>query len=372
MAEGDRPKLCYVLPYYDPATGSHLAYLYELPRRARADLDIFFITERSSVVPAGLGTGFHRIRFPWSPLRFVELVIVLGWQRFKGRRDFYTHYSFVGALAAWFVTALAGGRAYYWNCGMPWLYRRSWLREAAFRFILRHSILVTGTEGLARAYTKHYGLRPAATRVVPNWITVSRFTPLQPDANGDDARHWLGISPDAMVALFVHRLSRRKGADRIPAIAAGVTKRVPNAMFLIVGDGPEQQDLESRIQDLGLTGSVRLVGEVPNRDIPLYFAAADAFLMPSEEEGFPHVLLEAMAAGLPYVASDVGGVREITPPALQPFLVPSGDAARFAKRICAVLALPPEERTRVSAEARAWVERYDISRVLPKFVGLFR
>ncbi len=367
MAEGDRPKLCYVLPYYDPATGSHFAYLYELLRIAGADLDIFFIAERSSAVPAGLGTGFHRIRFPWPPLRLLELVIVLGWQRLKGRRDFYTHYSFVGALAAWFVAALAGGRVYYWNAGMPWLYRRSRLQEMLFRFIMRHTILVTGTNSLKEEYRHRYGLRAERIRVLPNWVTVKRFR-----GERASARRELGISPEALVLLFVHRLSRRKGIDLIPAIAAEVTKKSRNAIFLIVGDGPEREKLKAEIRSRKLEDRVRLVGEIPNRKIPSYFIAADIFFMPSEEEGFPHVLLEAMAAGLPYVASDVGGVREITPPALQPFLVPSGDAARFAKRICAVLALPPEERTRVSAEARAWVERYDISRVLPKFVGLFR
>lgn len=368
MAHGERPTVCYVLPHYDPATGSHFAYLYELLRIARADLDVFLIAERASVVPAGLVAEFHRMRFTWLPLRFLELLIMLGWQRLQGRRDFYTHYSFVGALAAWFVTALAGNRAYYWNCGLPWLYRRPRYAEAAFRFILRHSILVTGTEGLARAYARQYGLHSERIRVVPNWITVSRFA----HVNRDDARHRLGISPDAKVALFVHRLSRRKGADRIPAIVAGVTKRVPHAMFLIVGDGPERKNVELKIQNSELAKVVRFVGEIPNRDVPAYLGAADIFFMPSEEEGFPHVLLEAMAAGLPYVASDVGGVREITPPALQPFLVSSGDDVRFTERISALLALTPEERTRISVEERAWVERYDLLQALPKFRALFK
>ena len=91
-------------------------------------------------------------------------------------------------------------------------------------------------------------------------------------------------------------------------------------------------DLNSIIQR-NLGERIKLLGAVPNRDILKYFIAADVFLMPSREEGFPRVLIEAMAAGLPYVASDIGGVREISPPQAQEFIVKSGDIDGYVEKI---------------------------------------
>lgn len=347
-------------------TDSHFFHLYDLLDVANEKLDCYVIAERGRL-PRGISSPCDYLqKWQWFPARVIELASLLLWQRFRGRRWFYIHYSFAGAMVAWFVTRLFGGTVYYWNCGMPWLYHRPWLRESVFRFILRHTILVTGTPGMAEKYRHHYALHAERIRVMPNWIHVSRYVG---GLTREVARQRLGIPADRKVVLFVHRLSRRKGAHLIVEVAASVTKRLENAMFLIVGDGPERKNLESRIMNQGL--NVRLAGAVSNRSIFDYFAAADIFFMPSEEEGFPHVLLEAMAYGLPYVASDVGGVREITPPVLEPFLVSFEDDARFAERISAILTLTPEEHDHLCTEERAWVGRYDLSEALPKFLALF-
>ena len=401
MNERPRPRLVYVLPRYDPDTGSHFFHLYELLGRAAVVLDIFVVVEKAGSERIGLPFRAYRQRCSWPPLRALELIAVLTWQRFAGRRYFYTHYSFYGAIVSWLVATLFGGRAYYWNAGMPWNYRRPWFAEAVFRFILRHTVLVTGTAGLAREYQRRYGVRPERTRVVPNWVNVARF---QPTASRKESRQRLGIPLAAKVVLFTHRLSRRKGAHLIPEIAAEVirlrgeaglsvderpareldayrpvsldasadsAKRQKDVMFVVVGDGPERQNLESRILNQGLERYVRIIGEVPHRELPAYYRVADVLLMPSEEEGFPHVLLESMAAGVPYVASDIGGVREITPPALQEYLVASGDPAPCAEKIIQLLQTAPSERSRISRELGGWVMQYDLALVQKKFVQLF-
>ena len=113
------------------------------------------------------------------------------------------------------------------------------------------------------------------------------------------------------------------------------------------------------------------MGEVPQRELPAYYRAADVFLMPSEEEGFPHVLLEAAAAGIPYVASDVGGVREITALELRRYLVPSGDVSAFSSKILELLTAPRDNITRIASIEQTWVEQYDTHAVLPEFIKLF-
>lgn len=365
------PRLVYVLPRYDQATGSHFFHLYELLEQAAAVLDIFVVVEKTGPEMFGFPLRAYRQRYSWPPLRALELALVLMRERMRGRRYFYTHYSFYGALASWLVTRIFGGTAYYWNAGMPWNYRRARLAEAAFRFILRHTVLVTGTVGLAAEYRRRYGLNPSRIRVLPNWVNVERFGNAGYNFDRKYIREKLNIPNDTAVVLFVHRLSRRKGAHLLPEIAAEVTKTRKDVIFLVVGDGPERESLKLKVKSLKLEPYVRMAGEVPHRELPAYYRAADVFLMPSEEEGFPHVLLEAMAAGVPYVASDVGGVSEITPSALAAFLVPNGDVAGFSERVSALLAKSPQERAVLAAVEQEWVQQYGIERVLPKFVEFF-
>ena len=93
--------------------------------------------------------------------------------------------------------------------------------------------------------------------------------------------------------------------------------------------------------------------------------------MPSEEEGMPNALLEAMAAGVPFVASDVAAVREMTPPGAEEFVLPSGDTHAFADKIKKLLQ-DEELRKRISLEEQQWVKQYDVSVIAPRYLELFQ
>lgn len=369
MKTKPKPKVVYVLPSYDLDTGSHFFHLYEFLEEAAKELDLFVVIEKCRHSPAAPQLRHYCQKFSWPLARFFEIVFALASFRLRGYKNFYVHYSFFGALASWAVTIIFGGNAYYWNSGMPWLYRRPWLEERVFRFILRSTILVTDPQSLADEYIRHYGLKSDHIRIIPHFISVSRFQ--DPAITRESARRELGIPLGAKVILFVHRLSRRKGAHLLPEIISGVTKLHKDVMFVIVGDGPERENIELRIKNQGLGRYVRFAGEVPQRDIAPYFRAADFFLLPSEEEGFPHVLLEAMAAGLPYVATDVGGVRELTPPELLPYIAAAGKPGQFVRSVCDILALPADALARVAVAERQWVKRYDLDTVAAEFAKLF-
>ena len=167
--------------------------------------------------------------------------------------------------------------------------------------------------------------------------------------------------------LFAHHLSRRKGAHMLPTIVKQLAEE--DILFIIVGSGPEEENLKKKLQTTSykLQGSVRFEGSVPNTNMPPYFAAADVFLMPSEEEGFPNVLLEAMAAGVPFVVSDVGGVREIVPPAFAVYVLPPHAPEQFANAIKKLFA-DKESWRHIGETEKEWVRQYDISRVLPQFL----
>jgi phosphatidylinositol alpha-1,6-mannosyltransferase len=157
--------------------------------------------------------------------------------------------------------------------------------------------------------------------------------------------------------LFVHRLAERKGAHLIVPIAERVLARRPDTMFVVIGDGPYRARLERQVAASGASGSIRLLGRIPNRAIVPYYAMADVFMMPSLEEGFPRVLLEAMAAGVPFVAVDVGGVRDILSPQQQRCVVPARDCEAFAARLVDLLN-DPQGRAALAAAGRQHVRRF--------------
>ncbi|TSC79432.1 MAG: Glycosyltransferase [Parcubacteria group bacterium Gr01-1014_29] len=338
----NRIKVCFIVPEKAEDTATHFAHKWEMIQELKNTVEFL------SYWPNGLD------------------VFRIIWARMRGCSTYYVHYSFKGALLAIITTSVFGGRVFYWNCGMPWLYKRGWFEERLFWFILRHTILVIGTDGLANEYADRYGLDKKNIRVVPNYIRVSRMQGVLKT----DARKELNLPQDKKIVLFLHHLSRRKGADLLPEIIKEFKDR-DDVLFVIVGDGPERKKIELRITNYELGEKVQFKGRVPNNRTQLYFVAADVYLMPSEEEGMPNALLEAMAAGVPFVASDVAAVREMTPPDTAEFVLPYGDTKAFAEKIEKLLA-DEELRKRIASEEWEWVQRYDVSVIAEKFLKLLQ
>jgi glycosyltransferase involved in cell wall biosynthesis len=139
---------------------------------------------------------------------------------------------------------------------------------------------------------------------------------------------------------------------------------------VIAGDGPERAMLEALIKDLGLRDAVELVGELD--DIPSLLAESDCFVLSSTSEGMPISILEAMAAGLPVVASDVGGVHELVTEGKTGYLVPPGDATALGAALQQVLR-DPDLRAELGARARSTVEsEFTVSRVQREHATLYQ
>jgi glycosyltransferase involved in cell wall biosynthesis len=150
-------------------------------------------------------------------------------------------------------------------------------------------------------------------------------------------RERLKIAPTERVVLAVGRLSREKAhADLVNAFAH-LRRTHPglNTRLVIVGDGPEMQPLKRRIAELGLTEHAHLTGHVTNASP--YYSLADVLALPSQSEGSPYVLLEAMAAGLAIVATSVGGIPEAVEHEKSALLVAPGEPQALAEALAQVL-----------------------------------
>jgi glycosyltransferase involved in cell wall biosynthesis len=122
-------------------------------------------------------------------------------------------------------------------------------------------------------------------------------------------RRELGVDPAAAVVGTVARLSAEKGVDVFLKGASLLASELPNVDFVVVGDGPDREDLEAMAHELHLAGQLLFLGR--RRDVPEILGAIDVLVVPSREESFGLVALEGVAAGVPTIASEVAGLREI-------------------------------------------------------------
>ena len=173
----------------------------------------------------------------------------------------------------------------------------------------------------------------APPTVLYDGIDLERFVP------GDraDARRMLGIAGEDPLVLFVGRLVRGKGLPQLVDAFARVHAEKPAARLAVVGEGPLRRDLAQRAARAGIDGRVDLVGEVPYERIPLWMQAADVFTLPSEAEGFPNVVREALACDRPVVATAVGDIPRVVTPDVGR-LVPVGDVVALGDALLAALA----------------------------------
>lgn len=207
---------------------------------------------------------------------------------------------------------------------------------------------------------------PAQYRVLPLGLDLEPFAAVDAAARRE-ARRAFGIAAGAPVLCTVGRLTAIKQHDLFLETVARVAARHPDVVALVAGDGELRARLEARAAAPDLAGRVRFLGW--RRDLPTVYAAADLFVLTSRNEGTPVALIEAMAAGVPGVCTEVGGVRDV---------IGGGDAGVLARGIddlvAGVLALieAPDRRTALGAQARARViARYTTDRLVADVVHLY-
>jgi glycosyltransferase involved in cell wall biosynthesis len=152
---------------------------------------------------------------------------------------------------------------------------------------------------------------------------------------------------------------------------ARVRERQTEALLLLVGRGSLQAETEGLIESLGLTGGVRFLGV--RRDIAEVMSAADGYVMSSAWEGMPIVLLEAAAAGLPIVATRVGGNQEVVRHEDTGYLVPPGNSEALSEAMLRLMELPDTERRALGVRGSEYVRsQYGLSAALERWEELYR
>jgi glycosyltransferase involved in cell wall biosynthesis len=378
-APEDRPlRICYLVAYFHPfesgAERQALAQGSELVRLGHA---VHVVTHAMPGVPAEedvRGIRVHRRvrsskRGPLFSLSFVASALraLVRLRRESGFDLIHTHQALWEGVAA--GAARSGplrdvptvvqpaSSGYYGEAeelartGGAWLLRR---------LILRNDAFVAISADIERQW-RALGVPPDRMFQIPSGVDARHYIPgpLPSDA---------GLPPRPRV-VFTGRLHPQKNLDVLidawPAVVGATS-----AHLVLVGQGPERERLEQKAKRLGVAASVQFRGAVA--DPADLLREADVFVLPSVAEGMSNSLLEAMATGLPCVASDIGGNQDLLGPGGTGVLVAGGSPEHWAETLIALLN-DPNRRRRLGAAARRRVEEeYALDRVVARYVTLYR
>lgn len=303
----------------------------------------------------------------WSPDNFRAAGLLRG----EILREGYGLIAVHTSLAAFFTRlALRGleGRprvvnmvhGYLFDGSTPWLKRK--LLLGAERWTAPVTDLVLTMNRWDYGTADRYRLGQRVAQVPGVGVEFSRFDGVPPDSRGRLREKW-GVQPDAFVLIYAAEFSRRKSQS----VIIRAMERLPERVWLVLaGEGALREECRELARKLGLEGRVLFPGQI--RDIPGWYAMADAAVSASRSEGLPFNVMEAMYAGLPVVASDVKGHSDLITEGTTGLLYPYGDADACAEQI---LRLTESEQLRreLARNAKADAGQYALERVLPQVWG---
>lgn len=239
-----------------------------------------------------------------------------------------------------------------------------WLKSQIEKKVYhRANRFIVLSEAFRDVLVKTYHVDPELVRIVPGGADTRKFS-IQ--VTKEHAREQLGWPVHRPIVLTVRRLARRMGLEKLLESAAIIRREIPEALILIVGKGPIRAELEERIQAHGLEANVRLLGFLPEGDLPLAYRGADLSIVPTTSlEGFGLTTVESLAAGTPVLVTPSGGLPEVVSDLAEELVCEGTSASDLADRIVPALKgelrLPTEEACRAYARAK-----YDWSAVAAK------
>ena len=208
-----------------------------------------------------------------------------------------------------------------------------------------------------------------APLVVRNGVDLDEWS--VPELKASAQRLVWGASPDTPLVVCSGRLAWEKGFGTAIDAAALLLPRYPDLRMIIAGRGPLEAELASQVAMLGLGGTVRFAGFLPEDRLRSLVAAADCVVVPSRYEPFGLVAVEASALGTPVVASDIGGLGEIIVDGLTGHLVPPADADALAEAVSAVLDAPTASEVMAAAARRRVAEEFSWPRIAGDCVDIY-
>lgn len=299
----------------------------------------------------------------WSPKNLKAAIRLSDEMRRENYDLIITHTSlaaFFTRLALWALEerpAVANMvHGYLFDDETPWLKRN--LLLGAERWMAADTDLVLTMNRWDYETAKQYRLGHKVVDIPGVGVDFSRFDRISPGSREHLRKKW-GVPENAFVLIYAAEFSRRKSQK----VIIHAMEHLPEQVWLVLaGEGALREECRGLTRKLGLKDQVLFPGQV--RDIPAWYAMADAAVSASRSEGLPFNIMEAMYAGLPVVASEVKGHSDLIEDGVTGLLYPYGDAEACAEQVMRLVG-SEQLRRELGRNARENVEQYGLERVLP-------
>lgn len=234
--------------------------------------------------------------------------------------------------------------------------------EPVITFAINNSDAVTAvSESLKNDTLEHFKINREID-VIPNFINQKRYETFA--ANG--LRNRYAPNGEAMI-MHVSNFRKVKRVEDVVRVFSGIHEKLPSKLLLI-GDGPERYNVEQMCRQLGICGDIHFLGKT--KKVEKILANGDLFILPSETESFGLAALEAMAAGLPVISSNSGGLPEVNEHGFSGYLSDVGDVEDMTKNALAILS-SEESLKQFKAQALIQADKFDLPNILPLYLRLY-
>ena len=253
--------------------------------------------------------------------------------------------------------------------GLGWLLRPKRLAHRLLYRLTQRWVdgFIAVSAEVSESIMRELGGAPEKIAVICNGVDLKRY---ERGAGRARVRQGLGLPAPARLAITVATLKEQKGHRYLIEAASLVIGRFPDLHLAFVGDGALREDLRAQARSLGIAGHVHFLGS--RGDVPDLLATSDYFILPSLWEGLPMALVEAMASGLPVVATAVSGTSEVVASESAGILVPPGDAAALARAIAVLLSEPGRARAMGEAARERVRTAFSATKQAREHVALYR
>ncbi|WP_454978178.1 N-acetyl-alpha-D-glucosaminyl L-malate synthase BshA [Capnocytophaga ochracea] len=233
--------------------------------------------------------------------------------------------------------------------------------KEAVTFSINQSDIVTSVSESLKQDTLRLFRIDKDIKVIPNFTNIKKSKETSP------CKRTVMAKPEELIVTHISNFRKVKRIDDVVRIFYGIQQKLP-AKLIMVGDGPEREIADQLCKDLGIKSKVLFLGNTSDIDRILCFT--DLFLLPSASESFGLSALEAMAAGVPVVSSNTGGLPEVNEEGVSGYLCPIGDVKAMAEKAIYIL----EDKARLAQfkqNARKVAERFDEDKIVPMYEALY-
>lgn len=374
-------KMIYVLNHYASNSVQHFFHVINLLEKiADNGIEIALIIEKCEDLPEIRHKNIHVYaqKEKKKGRRARELYRIVKKLINEGYKKIYIRISIMATLIICKCAHKYGAEVYYWQSGdafsfydhLTFPYNIRWkIKSYIPYYFVKESVdyFVTGPETMLDYYAAEGKVKREKLRLLYNDIDTERFHSVTEEEK-NEIKKQLGLEEKKTYILQVHRFSDYRKTDfYIPYIMETFRDR-EDLILLIIGSGAEENIIRQKIRHSGLN-NIQMLGSKPNAMIQNYYKACDIFINPSNSEGFPRVVIEAMASGKPVVATAAGGTRDLFSKVQKPFIIDVENREEFREKLQKMLDDTDLQRKCMEANLEQ-VKKYATENVAKMYIEL--